>query len=62
MTTIQDFTGSLGFVIIFLTGTLFFTMIFDEDVTFWYLLLVLAGMVYTNWDRIAEAMGRLSKA
>ena len=57
----KQFTESLGFVIFFLVGTLLVQTIFGDEVTFWYLLLVLLGMVLTNADKFEDLVGRYSK-
>lgn len=64
MTTeaISSFTGSLGFIIFFLLGTLFFTMAFGEDAAVWYLVLVMLGMLMVNWDKFETVIGRYSGA
>jgi positive regulator of sigma E activity len=57
----KEFTGSFGFVVAFLVGTLIFNMLFGEKVATVYLVLVLMGMVYTNVDTFSEIMGRFSQ-
>lgn len=57
----KEFTESMGFIVFFLIGTLAFTMIFGEQITFYYLLLVLAGMVVLNADKFSQLVGRYSR-
>ena len=61
MNQLQQFSESFGFIIFFLIGTLIFTMIFGDQVAFWFLLLVLLGMVLTNTDKFTALIGRFSK-
>lgn len=42
----------LVFVAFLLAGVAIFSMAFGANVTFWLLLLILAGMVIARWDKI----------
>lgn len=57
----KNFTASIGFIIAFLVGTLLITTLLGEQVAYWYLLLVLLGMVFANTDKFSELLGRFSK-
>lgn len=53
-----EFTESIGFIVSFLVGVLFFYLLFGEKVTTIFLGLVLGGMVLTNTDKIKSLIGR----
>lgn len=59
---LQEFSESFGFIIFFLIGTLIFTMVFGDEVAFWYLLLVLLGMILTNPGKFESLIRRFSKS
>jgi len=59
-TTLQEFSNSFGFIIFFLIGTLLFTMLFGDQVAFWFLLLVLMGQLLVNVDALKTLLGRLN--
>lgn len=61
MNQLQQFSESFGFIIFFLIGTLIFTLVFGEQVAFWFLLLVLLGMILTNTAKFTALLGRFSK-
>jgi len=58
----EEFTQSFGFVIFFLIGCLAVNMSLGTKSLYYYLLLVLAGMVFANTNKILEITRRYSSA
>lgn len=58
----EEFTQSFGFVIVFLIGALAINMSVGSKALYYYLLLVLAGMVLANTDKIVNLLRRYSAA
>jgi len=58
---VREFTESFGFVVFFLVMTLGLVMAFGDRVLFLFLLLILAGMVITNWDKFNSLIRRYSR-
>lgn len=52
----QDFTRQLPFIVAFLIAILFVQMMMGEKVTNYLLVLVLAGMVVKNSDKVIKLM------
>lgn len=48
----------LKFIIFFLVGALLVAMTLGEKVLFWYLVLVLASMIVTNWSKLKDFIGK----
>ncbi|MNT97506.1 hypothetical protein D3C72_2398450 [compost metagenome] len=61
MTGFQEFSNSFGFIVFFLVGTLVFTMVFGDQVSFWFLLLVLLGQIFANVDKFESLIGRFNQ-
>ena len=55
---LRDLTEEWGFVVAVVFATLVFGMFFGERPTFYFLLLILAGQILVNTDRIISALGR----
>lgn len=56
MKAMEQFTNSLGFIIVFIIGTLLISMTLGEKITTWYLSLVLISMVYANSDKLEDIL------
>lgn len=56
--TMQQFTESFGFIVVFLVLCLFVSMFFGQQVLFVFLLLILAGMLVVNWNKFENLLGR----
>ncbi|RJO94692.1 hypothetical protein D3D03_16375 [Exiguobacterium sp. RIT452] len=52
----QEFTRQLPFIVAFLIAILFIQMMMGEKVTNYLLVLVLAGMVVKNSDKVTKLM------
>lgn len=52
----QEFTRQLPFIVAFLIAILFVQMMMGEKVTNYLLVLVLAGMVVKNSDKVTKLM------
>jgi hypothetical protein len=57
-TDMTEFTESFGFIIFFLVMCLTLTMFFGDKVLFYFLVLILAGMVTVNQPKITSLIGR----
>lgn len=57
-TDMTEFTESFGFIIVFLVLCLALTMFTGEKVLFYFLVLILAGMVTVNQPKITSLIGR----
>lgn len=57
----QNVTKQLPFVIAFLVAVMFMSMFLGEKVTNNFLLLVLAGMIITNSDKVINLMNGVTK-
>lgn len=58
---LTGFTNSFGFILFFLVGTLFFSMMFGDKAAVVFLCIVLAGMLVKNADKTVTLLGRYSK-
>ncbi|HDR7881808.1 TPA: hypothetical protein QCY11_003955 [Bacillus cytotoxicus] len=57
----KEFTESLGFIIAFMTMTLFMSMFTNESVTNGFLMLVLASMLVLNSDKFTKMLDGVMK-
>lgn len=55
----QDFTGSMSFILFFLILTLMCQMVFGESVTTKFLWLVLASMIILNRSKFTDLLGKV---
>jgi len=53
---LEAFMGQLGFIIMTVAGSLFFGMFIGEQALYYFLMLVLFGMVLVNWKRLDSLM------
>lgn len=58
----RELTESMGFIVFFLVITLTLTMFAGEKVLYYYLLLILAGMVTANFPKFEKIARRFSVA
>lgn len=57
---LKGFTESFGFVVFFLVIVLGVSMTLGDKALFWFLVLILMGMVYTNWTKLSQIIRRYS--
>lgn len=55
-----EFVESTGFIIFFLILCLGIGMFLGEKTLYWFLLLVLLGMVYVGWPKIGVLISKYS--
>lgn len=60
MSNMTDFINSFGFIIFFLIMSLGLSMTAGEKVLRGFLVLVLLGMIFTNWKKIDTVIRRYS--
>lgn len=54
----SDFTKNFGYVVFFIFIALLISLFFKEKVLFYFLFLILAGMVLVNADKISSLLYR----
>ncbi|MES5883189.1 hypothetical protein [Bacillus cereus group sp. MG21] len=57
----KEFTESLGFVIAFMTMTIFISMFTNENVTNGFLMIVLASMLVLNSEKFTKMLDGVMK-